>query len=125
PSPGSVYRAALELLERPFFFLFLSFTDGHHLHSFPTRRSSDLFQFERVGYFVADWKDHAPGRLVFNRTVGLRDTWAKIESKASRDRKSTRLNSSHVANSYAVCCLKKKTRRRLRALHAEAGAERI
>ncbi len=39
----------------------------------------DRFQFERAGYFVADWKDHAPGRLVFNRTVGLRDTWAKIE----------------------------------------------
>ena len=37
------------------------------------------FQFERQGYFVADWRDHAPGRPVFNRTVGLRDTWAKIE----------------------------------------------
>jgi glutaminyl-tRNA synthetase len=36
-------------------------------------------QFERQGYFVADWKDHASGRPVFNRTVGLRDTWAKIE----------------------------------------------
>ena len=46
-------------------------------------RAEDRFQFERVGYFVADWKDHAPGRLVFNRTVGLRDTWAKFESKAS------------------------------------------
>ena len=42
-------------------------------------RAEDRFQFERVGYFVADWKDHAPGGLVFNRTVGLRDTWAKIE----------------------------------------------
>jgi glutaminyl-tRNA synthetase len=37
------------------------------------------FQFERQGYFVADWKDHRPVRPVFNRTVGLRDTWAKIE----------------------------------------------
>jgi glutaminyl-tRNA synthetase len=36
------------------------------------------FQFERQGYFVADWKDHRPVRPVFNRTVGLRDTWAKI-----------------------------------------------
>jgi glutaminyl-tRNA synthetase len=41
------------------------------------------FQFERVGYFVADWKDHRPERPVFNRTVGLRDTWAKIEKKPS------------------------------------------
>ena len=36
------------------------------------------FQFERLGYFCVD-KDTAPGRLVFNRTIGLRDTWAKIE----------------------------------------------
>jgi glutaminyl-tRNA synthetase len=35
------------------------------------------FQFERHGYFVADRKDHAPGRLVFNRTTGLKDSWAK------------------------------------------------
>ena len=37
------------------------------------------FQFERNGYFCVDPRDSAPGRLVFNRTVGLRDTWAKIE----------------------------------------------
>jgi len=34
-------------------------------------------QFERQGYFCLD-KDSTPGKLVFNRTVGLRDTWAKI-----------------------------------------------
>jgi glutaminyl-tRNA synthetase len=35
-------------------------------------------QFERTGYFVADAKDHVPGeRIVFNRTVALRDSWAK------------------------------------------------
>ena len=39
-------------------------------------------QFERLGYFVADWKDHRPDRPVFNRTVGLRDTWARIEKTA-------------------------------------------
>jgi len=38
----------------------------------------DHVQFERVGYFVADWKDHRAGRPVFNRSVGLRDAWAKI-----------------------------------------------
>jgi glutaminyl-tRNA synthetase len=42
----------------------------------------DQVQFERVGYFVADWKDHRPDRPVFNRSVGLRDTWAKIEKAA-------------------------------------------
>jgi glutaminyl-tRNA synthetase len=35
-----------------------------------------IFQFERLGYFVADRRDHGPGRLVFNRAVTLRDTWA-------------------------------------------------
>ncbi len=37
-------------------------------------------QFERNGYFVRD-KDSQPGRPVFNRTVGLRDTWAKVAQK--------------------------------------------
>lgn len=39
------------------------------------------YQFERLGYFCADRRDCAPGRLVFNRTVTLKDTWAKIEKK--------------------------------------------
>jgi glutaminyl-tRNA synthetase len=37
------------------------------------------FQFERQGYFCVDTRDSRPGAPVFNRTVGLRDTWAKIE----------------------------------------------
>jgi len=40
------------------------------------------WQFERLGYFFADPKDSAPGAPVFNRTVTLKDTWAKIEQKA-------------------------------------------
>ena len=39
--------------------------------------SDDPVQFERQGYFCRD-PDSAPGRLVFNRTVGLRDTWARV-----------------------------------------------
>ncbi len=35
------------------------------------------FQFERHGYFVADRIDHAPGKPVFNRAVGLKDSWGK------------------------------------------------
>ena len=38
-------------------------------------------QFERIGYFVADRFDHAPGAPVFNRIVALRDTWAKVEAR--------------------------------------------
>jgi glutaminyl-tRNA synthetase len=39
-------------------------------------------QFERIGYFCAD-PDSAAGRPVFNRTVGLRDTWAKVQGKGA------------------------------------------
>ncbi len=39
------------------------------------------YQFERQGYFCSDPVDSAPGALVFNRTVALRDTWAKITAK--------------------------------------------
>lgn len=39
-------------------------------------------QFERVGYFCADAKDHVPGeKAVYNRTVALKDSWAKITAK--------------------------------------------
>jgi glutaminyl-tRNA synthetase len=41
----------------------------------------DHFQFEREGYFCIDSVDSTADNLVFNRTVGLRDTWAKIEQK--------------------------------------------
>jgi len=41
--------------------------------------SSEPVQFERQGYFCRD-RDSAPGRLVFNRTVGLRDSWAKVSA---------------------------------------------
>ncbi len=40
-----------------------------------------VYQFERQGYFCVDSIDSKPGNLVFNRTVTLRDTWAKIEKK--------------------------------------------
>ena len=40
----------------------------------------ETVQFERLGYFCPD-PDSTPGRLVFNRTLGLRDTWARIEAK--------------------------------------------
>ena len=49
--------------------------------SLASAKSGDRFQFERLGYFYAD-TDNRAGKPIFNRTVTLRDTWAKIE-KAS------------------------------------------
>ena len=43
--------------------------------------SNEVIQFERQGYFVRD-KDSAPGKPVFNRTIGLRDTFAKEVAKS-------------------------------------------
>jgi glutaminyl-tRNA synthetase len=40
------------------------------------------WQFERLGYFVADRRDHAPGRPVFNRSVTLRDVWARQANRS-------------------------------------------
>jgi glutaminyl-tRNA synthetase len=41
------------------------------------------YQFERMGYFCVD-RDSAPGKPVFNRTIGLRDAWAKIEQRVKK-----------------------------------------
>jgi glutaminyl-tRNA synthetase len=43
--------------------------------------AGEKFQFERLGYFCVDTKDSAKGKPVFNRTVTLRDSWAKIAGK--------------------------------------------
>ncbi len=44
------------------------------------RKLGEIFQFERLGYFCVD-KDSTPDNLVFNRSVTLKDTWAKIEAR--------------------------------------------
>ena len=46
--------------------------------------AEETVQFERQGYFRRD-PDSAPGRLVFNRTIGLRDSWAKAQSGGCAD----------------------------------------
>ena len=48
--------------------------------SLAAAKPGDRFQFERLGYFCADL-DSKPGNPVFNRTVALKDTWAKVEKK--------------------------------------------
>src|ERR1043165_8430703 len=45
-------------------------------------KSGERFQFERLGYFCVDARDSQRGKLVFNRTVTLRDSWAKEANKA-------------------------------------------
>ena len=45
--------------------------------SLSSAKPGDRFQFQRMGYFVVD-RDSNEDKMVFNRTVGLRDTWAKL-----------------------------------------------
>ncbi|WP_281222630.1 glutamine--tRNA ligase [Photobacterium sanguinicancri] len=56
----------------------LEVQNGFVESSLQTAEAEKAFQFERTGYFCADIKDSSVEKLVFNRTVGLRDTWAKI-----------------------------------------------
>ncbi len=56
-------------------------TDAKLEPSLANAKQEDRFQFERVGYFTVD-PDSAPGKLVFNRTLPLKDSWAKIEKKS-------------------------------------------
>jgi glutaminyl-tRNA synthetase len=59
----------------------LEVLNGVKLEPALTGDNSDApVQFERMGYFVRD-RDSRPGRPVFNRTIGLRDTWAKVAQK--------------------------------------------
>src|SRR5207253_11511230 len=106
--------------------LFLHASGVHPaLHSFPTRRSSDLAGLPGVktvaesgypGFDVAAWHGllvpaGTPPAIIqrineaVNKVLLMPEVQARLEQG---DRKSTRLNSSHVASSYAVFCLKKK-----------------
>src|SRR5690606_41293343 len=86
---------------------------GHHrdLHSFPTRRSSDLDESGRRFDAAAAWPArldpaHVPESIAANSDLAA--FLARTKWIVDLDRKSTRLNSSHVKISYAVFCLKKK-----------------
>src|SRR5439155_23822724 len=100
---------------------FSSYGDHRHPHSFPTRRSSDL-RMPVLDGIEATRRITAAGPLprvlilttfdldeyVFGALrVGASGFMLKERPPEELDRKSTRLNSSHVATSYAVLCLKK------------------
>src|SRR5699024_11838557 len=102
------------------FYFLLSFSLLYlHLNSFPTRRSSDLasvlHSYQQVAekYFGNPSSIHQLGAEVDQLQMKAREQAAELlniqpsEVDLPLDRKSTRLNSSHVSISYAVFCLKK------------------
>src|SRR5699024_12308740 len=98
----------------------------HHLllHSFPTRRSSDLISFKchcrsilkliipvilQVNVFIfVSIKEFTLSRFLNMASKDIHSL--SFNQRECEDRKSTRLNSSHVSISYAVFCLKKKNK---------------
>ncbi len=59
----------------------LQIITGYLEPSLKSAKAGDFFQFQRLGYFCAD-PDTTSKNMVFNRTVGLRDSWAKIQHKS-------------------------------------------
>src|SRR5207244_11489566 len=106
PSPSPIPTATSPDSSSPHIFHQLPSTPA--FHSFPTRRSSDLV-FRAIEIANTLELHHAFECAIV--AVGPAVVWAAMaHSKA--DRKSTRLNSSHQIISYAVFCLKKKSRNR-------------
>src|SRR5699024_12135180 len=83
-----------------------------YLHSFPTRRSSDLLKELRItppAIIRMREELNQRGFHLSNDLLSIEELAKAVASEVkSQDRKSTRLNSSHVSISYAVFCLKKK-----------------
>src|SRR5690348_17374120 len=92
----------------PYSFFFYCYGDHRDLHSFPTRRSSDLHRVVAVvdlDRVVARRAEHDDADV--DRLAG-----GVAHHRREQDRKSTRLNSSHPSISYAVFCLKKKKKKK-------------
>src|SRR5690242_21542405 len=95
--------------------------DPPNLHSFPTRRSSDLDFDQALGTrrdaYERLLEDAIEGDAKrFARADAVEESWRVVQPVIDHpgplDRKSTRLNSSHMSISYAVFCLKKKNLKR-------------
>src|SRR5438132_4591583 len=87
------------------FFFFYGY--GHHrdLHSFPTRRSSDLTD-------LSPWAKAVRSAIPAKASKTPASLELVVYASLTKDRKSTRLNSSHTVISYAVFCLKKKKKKK-------------
>src|SRR5690606_40881365 len=95
-----------------------------HLYLLSLHDALPIFDFLGINYYTRGVMRHAPAvaplraERVPQRTRIITETGWEVHPES--DRKSTRLNSSHVKSSYAVFCLKKKKRRRRRS-----GRERL
>src|SRR5690242_21366687 len=102
-------------MTRPYTVCFKCYAHHPDLHSFPTRRSSDLTDWSQP--WIKTSATRSKGRLsdpesflkrISRNSSGALTTFCARVPSRRKDRKSTRLNSSHMSISYAVFCLKKK-----------------
>src|SRR5688572_32557494 len=91
-----------------FFFFFYRYGDHRDLHSFPTRRSSDLPEKIVDFAYRAVHEMTVKSKQVIDKFYDRAPQYSYFKGCSTGDRKSTRLNSSHSQISYAVFCLKKK-----------------
>src|SRR5690606_40426467 len=95
-------------------FVFEGPPDHRDLHSFPTRRSSDLGGTRRPPSAGSGGRSGGPRHGAGSARPAPSAPGHAGERQVGPDRKSTRLNSSHVKISYAVFCLKKKKQTKIR-----------
>src|SRR5438445_8532828 len=101
-------------------FFFKCYGDHRDLHSFPTRRSSDLAVLvDAVRALVREQERRQIESLLEQDGLDERGIGQLLQEAENRDRKSTRLNSSHANISYAVFCLKKKKKSISYIMHTE------
>src|SRR5205085_10826707 len=109
------------LLFHHYSFFFQSYRPPRHLHSFPTRRSSDLAAAVKFRYqHNARFDGPTEISLFDNGSTPKEEPYTRplvLKIDAGTDRKSTRLNSSHSQISYAVFCLKKKKKKQQKIKH--------
>src|SRR5690606_40191713 len=107
----------------PLFVFVSGYVSHRDLHSFPTRRSSDLAGRGLRGPGAGSVPLFGPGPRPRRAAGGRQQPCAALALGRHRDRKSTRLNSSHVKISYAVFCLKKKNTEHHRALWSASAVQ--
>jgi glutaminyl-tRNA synthetase len=73
PQPDTTDKDFLEELKPDS----LKVVQGYVEPSLASAKGDDRFQFERHGYFVADRKDHAQAKPVFNQVAGMKDSWGR------------------------------------------------
>src|SRR5438067_13480933 len=97
-------------------FFFYCYGDHRDLHSFPTRRSSDLLGFVKMENEVSGYPLDPDATGLVNPNFAMLAQACGATGIRIEDRKSTRLNSSHVSISYAVFCLKKKKNKTIKSI---------